>query len=108
MMLHAKRPPGFICLEAAAALLRKRHVVTGPHLIFKQLRELGWLEGQAANWKQVQAGMLAESNGWLDNGFGYTRPWLSSKALDELELLLPSIQEIKETRLGIQPGKWGF
>ena len=108
MMYHAKRPLGFICLEAAAKLLKKRHCITGPHLIFKQLRKLGWLEGHAANEKQIRSGMLAESNGWLDNGSGYTRTWLSSKALDELALLLPVLQEVQEVKLGIQGGKWGF
>lgn len=107
-MLHAKRPTGFVCLEAAARVLKKRHVVTGPHLIFRQLRELGWLEGHYANWKLKQAGLISESSGLLENGSGYIRQWLSSKALDELEKLLPVIQEIKEERLGIKPGKWGF
>ena len=107
-MMHARRPTGFVCLEAAARLLKKRHVCTGPHLIFKQLRDLGWLEGHYANWKFKQAGLISESNGLLENGNGYTRQWLSRQALDQLEKLLPVIQEIKETRLGIQPGKFGF
>ncbi len=107
-MLHAKRPTGYICLEAAAKLLKKRHVVTGPHLIFKQLRDLGWLEGHAVHWKMIGSGLLAESSGWLENGNGYTRPWLSRQALDQLEQLLPVIQEVEESKLGIQPGKFGF
>ena len=108
MMLHAKRPPGFICLEAAAALLKKRHIVTGPKLIFKQLREIGWLEGHAVHWKMIGSGLLAESSGWLENGNGYTRPWLSRQALDQLEQLLPVIQEVEEVKLGITNTKLGF
>ena len=107
-MLHAKRPTGFVCLEAAARLLKKRHVCTGPKLIFRQLRELGWLEGQYATWKFKQAGLISESSGLLENGSGYTRPWLSRQALDQLEQLLPVIQEIKEVKLGITNTKFGF
>ncbi len=106
-VIHAKRPTGYVCLEAAAAALAKRGYYTGPKLIFKQLRELGWLDGHIVHWKRLTSGLLAESSGWLDNDNGYIRPWISRQGLDELEQLLPHRNEVEELDLGAEVnGEW--
>jgi hypothetical protein len=81
--------------------------VTGPELIFKQLRELKWLDGHAANWKAAGHGLMNESSGWLDDGRGYTRAWLTRQGYQELKQLLPHRNEVEEVDLGAEVnGEW--
>jgi hypothetical protein len=85
--LKAKCPIGAIPLQLAAKKLAGRGIATGGHKIFKQLRNLGMLNGLHPSLHAEHMCWLVEKRGsWEDHGYG--RVFITTSGLDEAERLL--------------------
>ena len=109
--MKAKCPIGSVSLQEAAKELASRGVLTGGHLIFKQLRELGFMKGTQASMKALRMGWLRESRGCWEYG-EYCRVFLTRSGLDEVEFRLKSAGKVKpkvhDFDLGIKSFEFGF
>jgi len=85
--LKAKCPIGAMPLQLGAKKLAERGIDTGGHKIFKQLREIGMLNGLHPTLKAEHMCWLKESPGtWEDHGYG--RVFITGSGLDQAEIKL--------------------
>jgi hypothetical protein len=97
--MKAKCPIGAIPLQAAAKELAARGIATGGHKIFKQLRELGMLNGLHPSAKALRMGWLEEERGeWERGGMtgAYCRVFITTSGLDQVEFKLAKNETIEQ------------
>ncbi|MDD5698002.1 MAG: hypothetical protein PHH77_05250 [Victivallaceae bacterium] len=105
-------PIGAMPLQDAAKKLAERGVATGGHKIFRQLREIGMLNGIHPSRHAIAMGWLDEESGsWERGGMTgqYCRVFMTLSGLDEAEHELKAAgrpaeprPEVHEVELGIE------
>ncbi len=89
--MRARRPTGTLCLQVAARVLASRGVPTDSRRIFRQLQDLGLMDGRHAKIDAIKRGLLVEELGdftYRGERAGqdvYTRVFLTRQGLAKLE-----------------------
>jgi hypothetical protein len=95
--VQAKCPIGAIPLQLAAEKLAERGIATGGHKIFKQLRNLGMLNGLHPSKHAIDMCWLEERPGHWERGRmdkDYCRVFITLSGLDEAEHELKAAGEV--------------
>lgn len=104
--MKAQLPKGIRTLQEGAKLLREDGFETSPKKIFRQLRQLHWLEGRMPAADAISNGLLVKAEGvfqYRSNSGGeeaYIRTGITDKGLAILEEFLLKRMQNEECRMG--------
>ena len=121
--MKAECPIGAMTVQRAAVKLAERGVYTGGGNLFRQLREMGMLNGLHPTLRAEHNGWMVETRGYWECG-AYTRVFITGSGLDEVEARLKQLEaehnkggcnarmetpvKISEYELGVSKIEFGF